>query len=73
MNTKERRRPAGTRTRKADDVVYTQPGPFRKERFFLQLLTVVAVVLAFCKRSLILVAASSCVAVFLTEQLLRLL
>lgn len=46
MNTKERRRPAGTRTRKADDVVYTQPGPFRKERFFLQLLTVVAVVLA---------------------------
>lgn len=46
MNTKERRRPAGTRSRKADDVVYTQPGPFRKERFFLQLLTVVAVVLA---------------------------
>lgn len=46
MNTKERRRPTGTRTRKADDVVYTQPGPFRKERFFLQLLTVVAVVLA---------------------------
>lgn len=46
MNTKERRRPAGTHTRKADDVVYTQPGPFRKERFFLQLLTVVAVVLA---------------------------
>lgn len=46
MNTKERKRPAGTRTRKADDVVYTQPGPFRKERFFLQLLTVVAVVLA---------------------------
>ena len=34
---------------------------------------VVAVVLAFCKRSLILVAASSCVAVFLTEQFLRLL
>lgn len=46
MNTKERRRPAGTRSHKADDVVYTQPGPFRKERFFLQLLTVVAVVLA---------------------------
>lgn len=33
----------------------------------------VAVVLAFFKRSLIVVAASSCVAVFLTEQLLRLL
>ena len=34
---------------------------------------VVAVVLAFFRRSLILVAASSCVAVFFTEQLLRLL
>ena len=33
----------------------------------------VAVVLAFFKRSLIVVAASSCIAVFLTEQLLRLL
>lgn len=30
----------------APDVVYTQPGPFNKERFVLQLLTVVAVVLA---------------------------
>ena len=33
----------------------------------------VAVVLAFCNKSLITVAASSCAAVFLTEQLLRLL
>ena len=34
---------------------------------------VVALVLAFFRRSLILVAVSSCAAVFLTEQLIRLL
>ena len=34
---------------------------------------VVAVTLAFFKRSLIVVATSSCLAVFLTEQLLRLI
>ncbi len=65
METKERRRPSGTKRRTnsrasaqraqkaraqksapAPDVVYTQPGPFNRDRFFLQLLTVVAVVLA---------------------------
>ncbi len=34
------------RSAPAPDVVYTQPGPFNKERFVLYLLTVVAVVLA---------------------------
>ena len=33
----------------------------------------VALVLAYCKRSLILVSVASCAAVFLTEQLIRLL
>ena len=33
----------------------------------------VAVVLAFCGKSLIVVAASSCVAVFITEQIIKLL
>ena len=39
------KRPA-SQTRKREEVIYTAPGPFKKERFFLQLLTVVAVVLA---------------------------
>ena len=46
-------RPSGTRSRKgkpgrapAPEVVYTQPGPFKRDKFILQLLTVVAVVLA---------------------------
>lgn len=62
MDTKEKRRPmvkqrSGTTTktpkkrkpspkRPTPDVVYTQPGPFNRNRFFLYLLTVVAVVLA---------------------------
>lgn len=58
MNTKERKGPSGTssrtrrakrppsQTRRNEDVVYTAPGPFKRERFILQLLTVVAVVLA---------------------------
>lgn len=53
MDTKERNRVtrkapnrAQTPKRRREDVVYTQPSPFRKDRFVLQLLTVVAVVLA---------------------------
>lgn len=56
MELKERKRPGGSATRKRrrpdsqkrrnDDVIYTAPGPFKRERFLLQLLTVVAVVLA---------------------------
>lgn len=48
METKEkRRRPSEQRTRKnGQDVVYTQPPAFNKQKFFLRLLTVVAVVLA---------------------------
>lgn len=54
MDTKERtprrRPPSGQMPAKrrtpARDVVYTQPAPFNKQRFFLRLLTVVAVVLA---------------------------
>lgn len=41
---KKRRAPATKRP--SPDVVYTQPGPFNRNRFLLQLLTIVAVVLA---------------------------
>ena len=34
------------KTRKGPDVVYTQPGPFNRNRFLLHLLTIIAVVLA---------------------------
>ena len=47
------RKPRSTQNRKskarrapAPEVVYTQPGPFKRDKFILQLLTVVAVVLA---------------------------
>lgn len=42
------RKPAAERAKKqaAQDVVYTQPGPFNRNRFLLRLITVVAVVLA---------------------------
>ena len=47
------RKPRSTQSRKskaqrapAPEVVYTQPGPFKRDKFILQLLTVVAVVLA---------------------------
>jgi cell division protein FtsQ len=44
---KERRRPASRRTKARDeDVVYTQPKPFLRNRFVLRLATVLAVVLA---------------------------
>lgn len=49
METKERnRRPAPERPKRssAQEVVYTQPPAFNKQKFFLRLLTVVAVVLA---------------------------
>ena len=41
-------RPRKTKAQRAPapDVVYTQPGPFKRDKFILQLLTVVAVVLA---------------------------
>ena len=43
-----RRRPAsgGKKPRTGPEVVYTQPGPFNRNRFILHLLTIVAVVLA---------------------------
>ena len=51
MATKERNRPTAGATRRrrsarGPEVVYTQPAPFNKRRFFLHLATAVAVVLA---------------------------
>ena len=54
METKDKKRGVRQKTsnrpqpqkRRREEVVYTQPAPFRKDRFILQLLTVVAVVLA---------------------------
>ena len=56
METRERKRTPGSRTgrsastgrprRRNSDVVYTQPKAFQRNRFFLRLVTVVAVVLA---------------------------
>lgn len=44
--TKPQTRRRNTSPKPTPDVVYTQPGPFNKSRFLLQLLTVIAVVLA---------------------------
>lgn len=46
--TRQPQKPAAERSRKqpSPDVVYTQPGPFNRNRFILRLVTVVAVVLA---------------------------
>lgn len=54
MNTKEttrQRKPTGSarrdqRSKTRPDVVYTQPGPFNRNRFLLHLLSIIAVVLA---------------------------
>lgn len=47
MNTKETtRQRTGKRKKTRQDVVYTQPGPFNRNRFLLHLLSIVAVVLA---------------------------
>ena len=50
MNTKERtkegRTPNRSRQKPQKDVVYTQPKPFNRNRFFLQLATTLAVVIA---------------------------
>jgi len=51
MATKERNRPVTTETRRrrparGPEVVYTQPAPFNKRRFFLHLATAIAIVLA---------------------------
>lgn len=50
METRQRRpgttQASQNRRRAAQDVVYTQPAPFNRQRFFLRLMTVVAVVLA---------------------------
>lgn len=45
---RQQQKPAAEKTRKqpSADVVYTQPGPFNRNRFILRLVTVVAVVLA---------------------------
>ena len=43
---KKRRAPARKPAAPAPEVVYTQPGPFNRNRFLLQLITVIAVVLA---------------------------
>ena len=48
MTTKEKTRASGAsqHKRRTPDVVYTQPKPFRRDRFLLHMVTVVAVVLA---------------------------
>ena len=45
-STRRRRPTQGKRPRTGPDVVYTQPGPFNRNRFILHLISIVAVVLA---------------------------
>ncbi len=44
--TRTKPQPKRAPSRATPDVVYTQPGPFKRDRFLLQLLTVLAIVLA---------------------------
>ena len=47
MEKERRRNPSSRRSKTQDeDVVYTQPKPFRRNRFIMRLTTVLAVVLA---------------------------
>lgn len=46
MENKRRKAPEASRSKAQDDVIYTQPKPFHRNRFFLYLATVLAVVLA---------------------------